>query len=87
MSNITSKHSYLKLTLHFRISPSLSNKTKYFSRLEAGVFEESFDEKIIYDDNMIHELIDAAAEHLGKSIITLCKLSQSSLIISLKKTR
>lgn len=35
-------------------------------RLEAGVFEESFDEKLMYDDNMIIELIDAACEVLGK---------------------
>ena len=34
--------------------------------MEAGVFEESFDEKIVYDDNMIHELIDAAADVLGE---------------------
>lgn len=35
-------------------------------RLEAGVFEESFDEKLMYDDNMIIELIDAACDVLGK---------------------
>ena len=33
--------------------------------MEAGVFEDSFDEKMIYDDNMIFEIIDAACEVLG----------------------
>ncbi|XP_065668357.1 guanylate cyclase soluble subunit beta-1 isoform X3 [Hydra vulgaris] len=33
-------------------------------RMEAGVFEDSFDEKMVYDDNMIFEIIDAACEIL-----------------------
>ena len=34
-------------------------------RMEAGVFEDSFDDKTVYDDNMIYEILDAASEVLG----------------------
>ncbi|XP_057314903.1 guanylate cyclase soluble subunit beta-1-like isoform X2 [Hydractinia symbiolongicarpus] len=33
-------------------------------RMEAGVFEDSFDGKMVYDDNMIFEILDAACEVL-----------------------
>lgn len=33
-------------------------------RMEAGVFEDSFDDKTVYDDNMIYEILDAASELL-----------------------
>ena len=33
------------------------------------MFEESFDDKTVYDDNMIYEILDAACEVLGMFII------------------
>ena len=35
----------------------------------AGIFCENFDEEIVYDENMIYEVMDAACEHLGNILI------------------
>jgi len=56
----------------------------FLFRLEAGVFEDSFDDKINYDDNMIIELIDAASEVLGISFCVFFRsISCSCLIFKL----
>ena len=34
--------------------------------MEAGMFDESFEDKELYDDNMTYEIIDAACDVLGK---------------------
>merc|ERR1712013_66362 len=62
-------------------------------RMEAGMFDESFEDKELYDDNMTYEIIDAACDVLdmenemlqevfGETYFTHCLSTHHSLLLT-----
>ena len=52
-------------TFHDKLSISFPNMYFFNLRMEACVFQGTFDESIVYDDNMIDDLRDMAVAILG----------------------